>query len=517
MLSRWRRTVRQNPLASLQIAALLAVGVSLRFVNLGYSNLQGDEIKALCVPGSFKTVLQFLAFLLAQRKGPVEFVVACAVGLIDPSFSSELLLRLPFALANLLALACLFIVVWRLFSFEAAFYGTFLLATNGIFVAFGRFAQYQSFVLLGVSAALMGMIAAIRNDRWRVPGLYLASVATACALLAHFDAAFVLPPLALLTLIWWRKVRKLPNAGRMKGHLLTAGALFALLLLGFYVEYFIHVGAYQVDYWQTRLTGPATDTLRIALYYNPAPFVWFSLGAAGLALLRFRWTLGWQVLLAWLIPPLLFMEVIFKDSGTHAYTYILPLLLAAGLGLEGVVLWAKHRYGRYASQAARIIVLVILLLNAFASYSLLVDHGLEYPWRPKTILGVPMPGGSPMSTFGFSYNRSWRAIGDWFAALPSQHKIVVTNEKPLIASFYLPSTMRYQYRSSNPPDRPPRTSNLYFILVDYPQSRMGRLWGWTVAEWRERLTPAQTFYNAQGQPVAWIYVLNREQRAQFYP
>src|SRR5215211_7074517 len=142
--------IRDNKLLAIQIGLLLGVGSLLRLADLGYSDLQGDEIDALCRYFDFRTPLQFLAYLLGQRKGPVQFVVTCAVSLFDPSLSREWAVRLPFTVASLIALACFFILVYRLFTLEVAIYSSFLFATNGIFVAFGRIVQYQSFVLLGV-------------------------------------------------------------------------------------------------------------------------------------------------------------------------------------------------------------------------------------------------------------------------------------------------------------------------------------------------------------------------------
>lgn len=508
--------IRTRPLLSLEFAALAGAGLLLRFANLGYSNFQGDEIKALCFPSQFPSFINFLGFLLTQRKGPVAFIVTCTVGLIDPAFSSELLVRLPFAIASVLGLACTFGLVWALFDRRTAYFGTFLLAANGVLVAFGRIVQYQSFVILGVSAALLALTLAVEQDRWRIPGLYLAYTAAACALLTHFDAVFVMPPLALLTVHWWLRARRLPDSRRLAWHLAGASALAVILVGGFYVEYAAHLDTFQLDYWQDRLTGPATDTLRMARYYSPAPFVWFTLAAAGLGLVRIRWSLGWQVLLTWVIPALVFMEVILRDSGTHAYTYFLPLILIAGIGLKTALAGIRHWFGRMAFKTARGLILGLLLLNAYSSYRLFIDHSPEYPWWPKTVLGTTLPGGHPMNIFGFPYNRNWRAVQAWFAPLSGQNKVVVTNEKPLIASFYLPSSFRYDYLWSDDPEALPNSKGLYFLVIDHPQSGMERLWGWSASEWQAQLSPTQTFFNAQGQPVAWIYFLTQEQRAQLF-
>jgi len=133
---------RNNKLISVQIVFLIVVSLVLRFVELGYSNFQGDEILTLCKYTDYKSVLQFLAYLLGQQKGPVQYLITCAYSLFDPSFSSELAIRLPFAIANLAALACFFLLVRHLFSLQTAIYASFLFAINGIFIAFARIGQY---------------------------------------------------------------------------------------------------------------------------------------------------------------------------------------------------------------------------------------------------------------------------------------------------------------------------------------------------------------------------------------
>ena len=95
-------------------------------------DLQGDEILTLCRISDYKSIYQFLSFLLRQAKGPLQYLITCSFSVLDPTFSSELTLRLPFAIANLLALVCFFILVQRLFTLQIAIYSTFLLATNGI-------------------------------------------------------------------------------------------------------------------------------------------------------------------------------------------------------------------------------------------------------------------------------------------------------------------------------------------------------------------------------------------------
>ena len=52
----------------LPVVFLVFATLWLRLVNLGYSDYQGDEIKALSLPGSDQGLV---GFLIEQRKGPV--------------------------------------------------------------------------------------------------------------------------------------------------------------------------------------------------------------------------------------------------------------------------------------------------------------------------------------------------------------------------------------------------------------------------------------------------------------
>ncbi|MCH7567529.1 MAG: hypothetical protein IH787_07740, partial [Nitrospirae bacterium] len=84
----------------LLVGLLLAATLLLRLSELGYSDFQGDEIKAFCRPAEGQNIG---GFLLEQRKGPIQFLVTCLYGVVDPAYSSELAVRLPFATASIFA------------------------------------------------------------------------------------------------------------------------------------------------------------------------------------------------------------------------------------------------------------------------------------------------------------------------------------------------------------------------------------------------------------------------------
>jgi hypothetical protein len=508
---------RENKLITLQIGLLLGVSILLRILDLGYSNFLGDEISAFCRFSNFKTPLQFLAYLLGQRKGPVQYLVTCAYSIFDPTFSSELALRLPFVVANLLALVCFFILIYRLFTLRVAIYSSFLFATNGIFIAFARIVQYQSFVILGVVAGVLGLTLALQHEKWKVFGLYLGFLSAAMALLAHFDAVFIMPPMAVLVVHWWRKFHNRPDFARLRRHLIAAATLFTFLILAFYIEYAMRLGPYQMNYWGERLTGESTNILRLFQFYNPGPIFWIYLGSVVIGFTRISKSIGWQVTLAWLLPPLIFMTMVFKDSRTHAYIYLLPFLIVAGMGIDTIIGWLHPLLRGKSIQIAHAIVLVIFLFFSYLSYRIFIDHNPEYPWYPKSILGMKLDGGYLAGTFGFPYSREWRDIARWFDELPAQYVFLVTNEDEDVPAFYLPSKVRYEYISSEYPGQIQTTHGLYFLVIQRPEHWMNRLWGWSFEEWHEKFAPLHDFVNEDGKIVASVYFLTQEQiEAEFH-
>jgi hypothetical protein len=505
--------LRINNVVILQLVLLIGVSLLLRLAGLGYSNFQGDEILTLCKVSDHKSIHQLLAFLLRQSKGPVQYLITCAFSIFDPSFSSELALRLPFAIANLLALACFFFLVYRLFTLQIAIYAGFLFATNGIFIAFARIVQYQSFVILGGVIGILGLVMALRYEKWRVSGLYLGFTSAAISLLAHFDAAFFIPPMAVLVVHWWVKYHNQPEFGTLRGHLIAAATLFMVLVLAFYVPYGLRLGEARLNYWENRFIGDSTNILRLFQFYNPGPVVWVCLGLVAVGFTRIRPSISWQVILAWLLPPLVFMVTIFNDSRTHAYTYMLPLLVIAGIGLDAIINWLHSLLQGKSAQIVHAAVLVIFLIFSYISYSIFIDHDPEYPWYPKRVLGMELDGGFVAGTFGFPYGREWREIGAWFQKLPDSDVMLVTNEKRQIATFYLPADVHKRHKYSLPdfPGEVNAPYGIYILIIHGPQNWMNHLWGLPLDVWHEKFVPLQDFANEEGRIVASVYFLSPEQ------
>ena len=86
-----------NSLVSAFIPIILVGAALVRFSNLGWSEFQGDEARAMLL--TERVVTGEVGAILEHRKGPGEILTA-AIGGSVIGFESESLLRLPFAIAG---------------------------------------------------------------------------------------------------------------------------------------------------------------------------------------------------------------------------------------------------------------------------------------------------------------------------------------------------------------------------------------------------------------------------------
>ena len=133
---------------------LTLTSTSLRFVNLGYSELQDDEKKTKIALRENET---YKDFFFKQRKGPMQFIVAHIPNEIYTNVVTvnEFALRLPFTIVNLVAVFVLYAFIYKLNKKHLiAFLAATLFAINGFVVGFSRIAQYQSLNMLFSFSAL---------------------------------------------------------------------------------------------------------------------------------------------------------------------------------------------------------------------------------------------------------------------------------------------------------------------------------------------------------------------------
>jgi hypothetical protein len=117
----------------LALGIVLALAAGLRLPNLGYSDFQGDEARALL--RAAETIQGYESSLLIHKKGPVEILLPTAIYAVQGSIT-EAQARLPFALANLAGVAAIFALGRRLFGLAGGTVAALLLAVDGYFIGF---------------------------------------------------------------------------------------------------------------------------------------------------------------------------------------------------------------------------------------------------------------------------------------------------------------------------------------------------------------------------------------------
>jgi 4-amino-4-deoxy-L-arabinose transferase-like glycosyltransferase len=479
---------------------VLLLGAFLRLGNLGYSNFQGDEVKALFPSGEDN----LSAFLFDQRKGPLQFLVTFTVQLVDPQYSSEFLVRLPFALAAVASMWFFHRFVELHFGWDVALVATFLYATNGMIVGLSRIAQYQSLVLLFVCMALYFFSLAISDDRWRSKGVLLGSICWALGTLAHYDALLILPFVLYLVVEYYRKHRTLKPA-------VLPAALFAIAVAAFYIPFALSISDGTKDYWSDRLTG-GHDKISSSSYlfgvYNPLLALPLYALLAGLGVAYLLYALATRqaqlreaFLVLWISGVVIFFEVAVNLPGTHIFNYLLPLMILMGLGVKFTLDLLKFRPLQLLTSAVLACAGIFLVIQ---SYALFVDHDESYPWAPERLLGRTVP---PVkidryhtSLFGFPYDGGWRDIKTNLDDQPGDdNPSFLTNDKGSIAEFYMAGY-----------DEGPEDLG-YYIHVRHPQSFNPRITDERVATWARTHRPDFTV-RRDGMTIAELYDIPQQWR-----
>jgi len=472
---------------------LIFVTLWLRLVNLGYSDFQGDEIKALWRPAPGQSAMDFLYL---QKKGPTEFLVTYLIKLIDPTFSNEFLLRLPFALAGVLCIYFFYRLVAMHYGRKIALYASLLLSINGIFIGLMRIIQYQPFVILFSILALYCFSLALQQERWKIRGIYAGVFFWTAALFSHYDGIFIAPFALYLLVRWYRQNRDLPAGIRLK-HLLIPFALSALLLTIYFVPYLLSLPNNIKDYWTERITGEGgtdrrsrSSILNFELY-NPILGLYLYPILGVLSLPKIKKTFP---VLLWFAVPWVILEFAIFDPGTHIYTYLIPALILCAFGLEVleelILKIAGGLWGR------RLNIVWLALLFAFlagVSHLIFVDHTPEYPYEKRRILFWTIGGPNrdyKLWNFGFPYYRRWEDIHT-FVTTNGNNGYYATNENVSISVYYVP--FKYFVERAG-----------YYIYIHNPQSF--KTWDGRdkVQYWRANYKPVKVFeYN--GRVVAEVY------------
>jgi hypothetical protein len=162
-------------------ALVLLVTASLvRFVNLGYADFQGDEARAALRAAA--VIQGYEDVLMLHKKGPTEILIPTALYTLTGHLT-ESTARLPFAIANLVALFAAWYLGWRLFHPLAGWLAAMFLALDGYFIGFARIVQYQSVVFLMTILAVLLLYRLVRRPQAMTAYLTLAAMFMATGML----------------------------------------------------------------------------------------------------------------------------------------------------------------------------------------------------------------------------------------------------------------------------------------------------------------------------------------------
>ncbi|MBW4430996.1 MAG: glycosyltransferase family 39 protein [Pelatocladus maniniholoensis HA4357-MV3] len=480
----------------LPVTYLIFVSLWLRLINIGYSNYQGDEIKALYRPQADETMIDFL---LNQRKGPIQFLITYLMSFFNPEYDNELLLRLPFAIAGILAIYFFYKFIKLEFGYKIAIYSSLFIAINGLFVALTRIVQYQSFVILFSVLALYLFSLSTKFEKWRVYGLYLGVFCWSISILAHYDGIFITPFVIYLVYRWYINGES-SHKNKQVQHLFVAGTILLILISIFYLPFFLSVSESTKAYWTERISKQSVSSARTFITYNPLFIIYLyaALGLLGLSRIRENFSV-----LLWFLFPLLALETLVGNPGTHIYTYILPFSVLMAFGLE---VFQKFIFKRFPakSQYINYLCLSLIYISSFLlSHLLFIDNQKEYPWENKRFLSLELKRQSRQSLFGFPYYRHWENVGAYLKNT-GRNGYFLTNEKQSITRFYIPASYKnlelHPYDAQAPGD-------IYIIYIQNPQNGNKKILDKDQIFWEKRHKPVKTFAN-YGRVVTTIYRLS---------
>ncbi len=525
------------------LVVLFVVAGFLRLWNLGYSDYQGDEIKALYNPKEATSA----KFFLEQRKGPMQFLVTAGLKTLTPDYRNRFLVRLPFALSGFGAVVVFYLVAKSLFYEKIAFYATIFFATNGFLIAFSRIVQYQSLVIF------FGLLAIYLTKKYVDTGkprfLIYASVSLALSILSHYDGVFFIP------MIFGLLLHK--NTNIVLKHLVLPTLLFITLTGAFYIPFALNVAQSTTAYWAGRISGDVSNKISSSRYlfsvYQPiyVLHIYTILGIMGFCLsgLVALYKLFPQVLskflahvykmevfkgahspfslsillslLAWFLLPFIALEAVISIPGTHIYTYLIPLFLLVGFAIFHMDLMVA-KFTLIAKKALftssplfvklghfikldfifnsvrpvfTVCVWLLFLFLSLQSYFVFVDHTYEYPWENKQFLIWTLPKPTPifhLSMFGFPYYRHWDEIGD-FIKSDKKALYYTTNERVSIARYHVDLEKDGEKAG-------------YYIYIKNPQTFTNEITNKRVDVWIKTNPPVVQYSNS-GRTVSGVYFI----------
>jgi len=341
-----------TPLTSWPMVALLLLllgAAYLRFTNIGYAELHGDE--ALVALRGVDVIQGWERALFVHKKGPGEILTGVIFYLLTGELT-EYTAHLPFAFASWVGVLVVYLLGRRWFGPVAGWWAGAMVAVDGYLMAFGRMLQYQSAIFLLTVLTVLVMQRAV--DRHRSAGRYLlvAALLLATGLLYHYEAVIAGIPAAWLLCCLWQvqegsAAGKTGHVVRLLGYPLLVGFV---VVAAFYIPFLLDPEFFRDTYYYLvgyRLAGHTIPEGLMVIagrstLYSSSYYFWtlVALTLGGLLVLYWRYrsrplATALTVLLLGVVTAMVLAPVAFVD---------LPLRLAPLLvGLCFLPAWLTRR------------------------------------------------------------------------------------------------------------------------------------------------------------------------------
>jgi 4-amino-4-deoxy-L-arabinose transferase-like glycosyltransferase len=461
-LSRGRHPLWQKGWAWLLAAVLIAVG--LRFVNLDYSEFQGDEAEVMV--RAAQALEGDDAILFQHKKGPAQLTLVMP-GWRLTDVTNEWMARLPFAWVSVLGVVAVFFFGQRLGNPHAGGIAAWLIAIEGFLLGFGRIVQYQSIVFALSTLGLLCLLVFYQNGR---ASLVVAGAAFfAGGALAHYDAVLALPAGMLLV---GARLWKDPGPVRRTLASIAFAALVGAAIVGlFYIpfmrsDYIGNTSSYMSSRIGGQVYNNLQSTFELSAVYDSVYLLgvfflavvvqllitWARWGRVGLVassvlvlaaisgwLWPERWVfgdltlvwipaaglllgaalapdqpMGMHSLWLWLGFPAMFYLFFVALPLTHVYTVFPALALLTGITAVDLGRWLAAR-SRPAMRVAAALGAGLFLICSFYAVMMFVDHTPEYrrtfPENKHAFYWTPYEQMPQEGLFGFPYRAGWKVVG----------------------------------------------------------------------------------------------------------
>jgi uncharacterized membrane protein len=380
------------------LAAIFIIGLFLRLFELARKPLWLDEAST-----NFLTTQPDLAAVFTaasnDHHAPLHFITIWCIKFFG---SSEIMLRLPSAIAGALTVLVIYFIAKELYTEKSGLIAAALLAVSPYHILYSQEARMYGMVVLFIALAIWMFLRAIRTGKLQDWALF--GVACALAFSTHFYSAFIIFALVVGYLILRsNELKVIKNQdGKSKFPLalphdfknfIIGLAIAGILVLPVLGSFFSQSGYFvsRTFNWGLSMWNIPSETFLDFSYFNEFIAVMFvCLMLAGLAIL-------WQkqkqravaiavILFVPMIISLYLSQIIPFNVRYHLYLIVLFLCLVA-IPLS----WMSERlHPRYGT----VIVVAAILLLAMVPLSAYYTAPMQEDWRTFSVnlKGVTQPG-----------------------------------------------------------------------------------------------------------------------------